>query len=51
MTGQSIDVLSNKISVQGANTISFDANLYKAGLYIVKLEVDQKIEYAKLIIK
>jgi hypothetical protein len=51
VTGQLVDVLLNKISVQGTNTYNFDANLYKAGVYVVRLELDQKTAYTKLIIK
>jgi len=51
VTGQKLEVLFDEQTAPGKNFATFDADKYEAGVYFVKLQIEDNTEYIKVIIK
>lgn len=51
VTGQQMDVLYDGCVVPGNNFVEFDASKYSSGVYLIKLQIGEKTEYTKLMVK
>jgi hypothetical protein len=50
VAGQQMEILYEKSAVQGNNFVFLDANKYPGGMYYVRLELEGRTEFAKVII-
>jgi hypothetical protein len=51
VTGRKLEVLLDKQTAPGKNFVTFDADKYEAGVYFVKLQIEDNTEFIKVIIK
>lgn len=51
ITGNEIDVLYNQTCQSGFNGIQFNAADYNSGVYLIKLQTENKTEYSKIILQ
>jgi hypothetical protein len=51
ITGQKLEVLLDKQTAPGKNFVTFNTDKYEAGVYFVKLQIEDNTEYIKVIIK
>ncbi len=51
VTGRKLDILFDRQTVPGKNFATFNADKYEAGVYFVKLQIEDNTDYIKVIVK